>query len=699
MAAADARQSGAGRLVAERHPDQHPRRGRRGRRHEDGPARVDRHVPRVADRRRHADQQQRARRAGNQPADGPAQQPGSTQPIRGRPIRTGTSSAGPTPNDFTEPTFRWDIFALCGDPANPAHGSTIVGDKFGSPDGLYVAPSGRLWIQTDVSGSTINSGRLRRLRQQPDALRRSDEPERSAGSWSARNFCEVTGVFVTPDEKTMFVGIQHPGEAPTGANDPANPEAVQFVAGWRGRRTSALVLHRDHERRRRTDRELKRRGRRRTRARRRPPLQSGSSPSRNPVHTVVTSRSPCCQAAQVPCLGNKEEPHMRQRVLTLALVTIISAATVAGTNGPNYDGDRDHRDSDHDRSNSSIQLGPRPFFLVEDMKDSSLKRRLQSCSAGPFTKSDFSIGHRGAALQFPEHTRESYEAGARMGAGILECDVTFTKDSSWCAARPERPAHHDQYSGDAAGEQCTRPFTPAVLEAERRDCHAGERGMPDQRLTLAEFKTLRGKMDAFNPAARTPQEFVGGTANFRTDLYSGPTSGHLMTHRESIELFKSLGVKMTPELKSPTVSMPFDGFTQRAYAQKMINDTRLPACRPGKFSRSRSAGPTSCTGSSTSRRLAGRRCTSTTRKQSPICRARRPGRLQHDGSTSGRRRPSRCWPSTHRTGSSHRRPRETPKLPVSTSSPGRSSARAFSPMATMASTTRRSTRRSRVRAI
>ena len=32
-------------------------------------------------------------------------------------------------------------------------------------------------------------------------------------------------------------------------------------------------------------------------------------------------------------------------------------------------------------------------------------------------KSDFSIGHRGAPLQFPEHTRESYVAAAQMGAG------------------------------------------------------------------------------------------------------------------------------------------------------------------------------------------------------------------------------------------------------------------------------------------
>ena len=60
--------------------------------------------------------------------------------------------------DFSQPTFTWDVFVLCGDPADPAHGSTINGDKFGSPDGIYVAPSGRLWIQTDVSTTTINTG-------------------------------------------------------------------------------------------------------------------------------------------------------------------------------------------------------------------------------------------------------------------------------------------------------------------------------------------------------------------------------------------------------------------------------------------------------------------------------------------------------------------------------------------------------------
>ena len=73
------------------------------------------------------------------------------------------------------------------------------------------------------------------------------------------------------------------------------------------------------------------------------------------------------------------------------------------------------------------QIGPRPFYLVDKMKDGPLKQKLAQCT-GPFHRSDFSIGHRGAALMFPEHSRESYLAAARMGAGVIECDVTFTKD-------------------------------------------------------------------------------------------------------------------------------------------------------------------------------------------------------------------------------------------------------------------------------
>ena len=55
-----------------------------------------------------------------------------------------------------------------------------------------------------------------------------------------------------------------------------------------------------------------------------------------------------------------------------------------------------------------------------------------------------------------------------------------------------------------------------------------------------------------------------------------------MTHKESIELFKALGVKMTPELKAPSVPMPFGGFTQAAFARKMIDEYKAAGVSPRK---------------------------------------------------------------------------------------------------------------------
>lgn len=226
---------------------------------------------------------------------------------------------------------------------------------------------------------------------------------------------------------------------------------------------------------------------------------------------------------------------------------------------------------------TNIQLGPRPFFLVAEMADSPLKTKLQSCANGPFAKTAFSIGHRGAAMMFPEHTKESYEAAARMGAGIVECDVTFTKDKALVCRHAQNDLHTTtNILATHLAAKCTKGFTPH--DAEKNTPASAECRTSD--ITLAEFKTLRGKMDAFNPKARTVEEFMGGTANWRTDLYSGPTSGTLMTHQESIALFQKLGVKMTPELKSTSVAMPFEGFSQENYAQKMIDEykaAKVPA--------------------------------------------------------------------------------------------------------------------------
>ncbi|HKA41663.1 MAG TPA: glycerophosphodiester phosphodiesterase family protein, partial [Burkholderiales bacterium] len=201
-------------------------------------------------------------------------------------------------------------------------------------------------------------------------------------------------------------------------------------------------------------------------------------------------------------------------------------------------------------ADDSIQLGPRPFYLVEGMDEGPLKDKLLQCTHGPFKRTDFSIGHRGAALQFPEHTKEAYQAGARMGAGIVECDVTFTKDGELVCRHAQNDLHFTtNILLTPLAATCIKPFTPAVLDSAGKVVTPATAECRTSELTLAEFKSLRGKMEAFNPAARTPEEFQGGTPAFRTELYTG--RGTLMSMRDSIELNEKNGVKHTPELKGP----------------------------------------------------------------------------------------------------------------------------------------------------
>jgi glycerophosphoryl diester phosphodiesterase len=223
----------------------------------------------------------------------------------------------------------------------------------------------------------------------------------------------------------------------------------------------------------------------------------------------------------------------------------------------------------------AAQLGPRPFFLADDMSDSPLKTELQACMARTtaYKRSAFSIAHRGAPLQFPEHTQESYLAAARMGAGVLECDVTFTKDKELVCRHSQNDLHTTtNILATPLASTCVKPFTPATLDAAGKLLKPASAECRTSEITLAEFKTLRGKMDAANPRATTVADYLAGTPTWRTDLYSGSSSGTLLSLRESIALFKRLGVKQTPELKAPAVDMPFDGFTQQAYAQKMIDE-------------------------------------------------------------------------------------------------------------------------------
>lgn len=243
-----------------------------------------------------------------------------------------------------------------------------------------------------------------------------------------------------------------------------------------------------------------------------------------------------------------------------ALVLLIPLTAAAHS-------DRGESYAKGDINSASVQLGPRPFYLVNDMDESSLKKKLQSCANGPFKKTNFSIGHRGAPLQFPEHTKESYEAAAKMGAGILECDVAFTKDKQLVCRHSQCDLHTTtNILATSLASKCSQnfsPFDPVSGKAASATCCTSD-------ITLAEFKSLQGKMDAFNPKATTVDEYLKGTANWRTDLYA--SKGTLLSHKESIELFKKLGVKMTPELKTASVPMPYNGYTQAMYAQQLIDE-------------------------------------------------------------------------------------------------------------------------------
>ena len=260
---------------------------------------------------------------------------------------------------------------------------------------------------------------------------------------------------------------------------------------------------------------------------------------------------------------------MRYATVAAFVAGILCAASGGAALAGPLTGDHDDNDR-HDRADQSIQLGPRPFFLVQGMDPSPLKSRLLNCQNGPFRRTNFSIAHRGAPLQFPEHTQEAYEAGARMGAGIVECDVTFTKDGQLVCRHDECDLHTTTNIVDTTlNASCTVPWSGA--NSVPRCCTSD--------LTLAQFRTLKGKMDASNPAATTAAGFLGGTPSFRTDLYN--SRGTLLTLRDSIALNRRLGVKHTPELKAGNPARIAQVFGSQAnYAQSMIDEFKKAHVSP-----------------------------------------------------------------------------------------------------------------------
>ena len=150
------------------------------------------------------------------------------------------------------------------------------------------------------------------------------------------------------------------------------------------------------------------------------------------------------------------------------------------------------------------------------------------------------------------------------------------RTASWCAGTPSAT--------------CTpRPTSSPSPSWPRNARRVSPRGSRQRQESLGEMLHQRHHACRIPAAARQDgrlqrrrdqcRRLHEGHGRWRTDLYA--TSGTLLTHAESIQLFKRLGTKFIPELKAPDVTMPYDGdYTQEKYAQQMIDEYKAAGIDP-----------------------------------------------------------------------------------------------------------------------
>ncbi len=124
-------------------------------------------------------------------------------------------------NNPAAKTFKWEMLATGGEPASGGMG-------FANPDNLLLDKGGNVWMVTDTSTSKLNNSVKSRTDDEGKTANISGLfgnntiwyiPTSGESAGQALLFgigpmeCETTGPCFTPDEQTMFLAIQHPGEA------------------------------------------------------------------------------------------------------------------------------------------------------------------------------------------------------------------------------------------------------------------------------------------------------------------------------------------------------------------------------------------------------------------------------------------------------------------------------------------------------
>ena len=181
-----------------------------------------------------------------------------------------------TGSDSSATTFNWDVYLFGAQ--SDADGSNVnisgltADNDFSSPDGLWFSQAipGLLWVQTD-DGNYTDVTNCMMLAALPGkhgdgstvsvtstAVPTNGNANQTVTSYAGKKAsdatlkrflvgpkqCEITGITETPDGKTIFINIQHPGEETTAANiaTPANFGSHWPDGGTARPRSATIVI-------------------------------------------------------------------------------------------------------------------------------------------------------------------------------------------------------------------------------------------------------------------------------------------------------------------------------------------------------------------------------------------------------------------------------------------------------------------------
>lgn len=141
-------------------------------------------------------------------------------------------------NDATALSFSWEDYAAGG----PRDRADAGEQGFSSPDNLVFDTSGNLWVVTDISSSSLNSPTSPYAYHANNAIFMVPRTGPNAGvAYRFGNMpvqAEGTGPYFTPDERTLFVNVQHPGEESGPADSNAADQSPVITSYWpRGNKT------------------------------------------------------------------------------------------------------------------------------------------------------------------------------------------------------------------------------------------------------------------------------------------------------------------------------------------------------------------------------------------------------------------------------------------------------------------------------